>query len=171
MKTQQWLEALGIPKDCISRSSSAKEKKSSFSIRPQPGDEVWRVKVDDGWFSSNDGKKVDYLFWAKSKRGRKLIVLVELKGIDLRKALQQVEATLKRLCKQSPTKGIHTGAHRASSGHDLTRAGGVRVVIILSSGQKVPRRQRELERLRRKYKVRVHICTKRLFVKGVDALP
>jgi hypothetical protein len=171
MRAPQWLTALGIPEDCISRASSAKGLKRSFSIRPQEGDQIWRVKVDDCWFQSCDEKRVDYLFWAQSASGQKFILLVELKGQHFGKALQQIESTLQRLCKRAGGRGIHTGQHRDCPGHNPHNKGGVRAYAVLSKGEGVPLRQRERERIRQRYGILVHPKSQRLEADGIDALP
>jgi hypothetical protein len=171
MSTPQWLRALEIPKDCISPTSSAQERRRSFSIHPQEGDSVWRVKVDGCWLQSSDEKKVDYLFWGQSASGRRVILLVELKGQNFGKALEQMKSTLQRLCKRAGSSGIHTGSHQSSPGHDLHATGGVRAYVVLSKGRGVPQRQRERERIRRRYGVLVYPKSQRLEINGLDALP
>lgn len=165
-----WLLDLGIPASCISDRSSAAEGGRSFSIRPQPGDLVWRVALDRCWLAQSETQRVDYLFWAASASGRKLVLLVELKGKDFATALDQVEASLDYLCKRSDGGGIHTGSHRSSPGHDR-HALGVRAYVILSKGRGVPQHLSRKERLRRRYGIIVHQHSQRLEVNGVDALP
>lgn len=169
-KSPDWLSELGIPPRCISRSSSAAESGRSFAIRPLSGDNIWRVHLDGCWITDPDSRRVDYLFWASSPTGRRLVLLVELKGKDFGSALQQIEATLKRLCKRADGHGIHTGAHRTSPGHERHEQG-VRAYVILSKGKGVPQRQSEKERLRRRYGVIVLQHSRRLEVDGVDKLP
>ena len=171
MTPPSWLLKLGVPADCISQSSSASENQRSFSIRPESGDVIWRVKTDGCWFSSSNLKKVDYLFWVSSSSGSRLVLLVELKGKDFGTALQQIEASLHRLCKLADGQGIHTGDHRPSPGHDRHDQAGVRAYVILSKGKGVPQRQIERARLSKRYGVIVHPQSQRLEVKGVDALP
>jgi hypothetical protein len=165
----EWLTALGIASPCISNNSSANERGRSFSIRPLPGDVVWRVHVDGCWVIGRE-RRVDYLFWARSSTGRRRILLVELKGKDFGSALQQVEASLQQLCKKADGHGIHTGVHQTSPGHDLHEQG-VRAYVVLSKGKGVPQRQSEKERLRRRYDVIVIQQSQRMEVIGVDALP
>ncbi|WP_124681787.1 hypothetical protein [Candidatus Viridilinea mediisalina] len=102
MKPPQWLIDLGIPESCISQNSSAEERSRRFLIRPKPGDTIWRIKVDGCWISSANIRKVDYLFWAKSVKATKgIVLLVELKGKDVGTALDQIDQTLERICKRS----------------------------------------------------------------------
>ena len=175
MSAPEWLKALGIPESCISQHSSAKEGKCSFTIDRQKlggtRDEIWRVKVDNCWLPGAGEKKVDYLFWGQSVSGCKVVMLVELKGGHFGKALQQIESTLQRLCKQADGKGIHTDNHRSSPGHDQHDTGGVRAYVVLSKGRGVRQRQHAQERIRQCYGVRVHASTQVLRVEGIDALP
>lgn len=171
MSAPKWLRDLGISESCISRKSSANERGRSFSIRPSKGDHIWCIKVDDCWIRSSGEKKADYLFWCQSRTGRRVIILVELKGKNFGESLQQIKAMLERLCKNADERGIHTGTHRAAPGHDQHDKGGVRAYVVLSKGRGVPKRQVELERIRQKYGVIVHPHEKRFEVYGIDALP
>lgn len=173
MSPPQWLTALGIPEDCVSNSSSAQERGCRFSIRPQRGnrrDQIWRVQVDGCWLQDDD-KRVDYLFLGQSASGRRMVLLVELKGKDYRGALKQIESTLQCLCRRSEGNIIHTGAHQYSPGHDLTNDNGVRAYVVLSKGSGVPQRQRERERIRHRYGVIVYSRERELQAIGLDALP
>ena len=173
MNAPQWLLALGIPEGCISNKSSAEEKGRQFSIRSRRGnkkDDIWRVQVDDCWLKDDAEKRVDYLFWGQSASGRKVILLVELKGQDFNKALQQIASTLQRLCKHTEGNIVHTGHHRASPGHDPHGAGGVRAYVVLSRGRGVPQRQKEREKLRERYGVIVYHREQRLDANGLDDL-
>jgi hypothetical protein len=171
MNPPEWLAVLGIPEGCISSQSSATERGLSFTIHRQEGDQIWRVRVDDCWLKSGDEKKVDYLFWGQSTSGRKVILLVELKGQNFGKALEQIESTRQHLCKRADHGGVHTGLHQASPGHDLPVADGVRAYVVLSKGRGVPQRQRERERIRKRYGVLVRPKSRRLEINGIEALP
>ena len=52
-------------------------------------------------------------------------------------------------------RGIHTGKHRSSPGHNLVAKNGVRAYVVLSKGRGVPLRQMERERIRERYGVQV----------------
>jgi len=171
MKAPKWLRALGIPEPCIALKSSAEERGRRFSIRPNPGDRIWRVRVDGCWRDSSNGKKVDYLFWGQSSAKRRVVLLVELKGKHLGDALLQIERTLERLCKQADGQGIHIGPHQVSPGHDRRDSGGVQAHVILSHGREMPQQRRKLEGIRKKYHVLVYHREKRREVNGLDALP
>jgi len=116
-------------------------------------------------------KRVDYLFWGQSNAGRRVVLLVELKGKRFGDALQQIERTLERLCKQADGGGVHTGHHQASPGHDRHDDGGVRAYVVLSSGRKVPQHRQEIKHIWKRYGVLVRHAEQRLEVKGIDALP
>ena len=148
---------LGVPDGCITNSTSASENKRTFTIERQPGDQVWRVKVDHCWLHDQDGAKTDYLFWCQSAGGQKYIFLVELKGRDFSHALEQIEAMLARLCRKVEGNLVHRRVdHRASPGHGLTSAGGVRAFAVLSQGGEVQTNQKEIARIRQRYNVVVH---------------
>jgi hypothetical protein len=169
---------MGIPESCVDRRSSCVEKGRSFSVVPSSSDEIWRVKVDHCWFDDTQ-KKVDYLFWIKASSGNKAIILVELKGSDYGKALQQIENTLRLLCKYSHRNIIHTGSHKDSPGHNLINHKGIQAYVVLSQGheassrrtrrgRKIPQRSSQLERIRQKYHVRVQTTTKRFRQNDVE---
>jgi len=180
MAVPEWFKALDIPDACVEKRSACKENQRSFSIRPTSGDEIWRIKVDGCWVSGAQ-KRVDYIFWVQSKSGKRAIILVELKGSNYGKALDQIESTLRLLCKHSSTNFVHTGKHQISPGHDGTADKGVQAYVVLSTGRqasktatrrgrKIPQRLSRLERIRLGYGVRVQPKTNRMFVRGVDAL-
>jgi hypothetical protein len=175
-----WFRVIGIPEACVEKRSSCEENGRSFSVTPEKFDEIWRVTVDGCWLDE-DQQKVDYLFWVKSKSGKKAIVLVELKGGDYGKALSQIDNTLRILCKNSHGNIIHAGPHQASPGHNPVRDNGVQAYVVLSQGhdasartsthgRKIPQRLSKLEGIRQKYRVRVAPKTKRFAVTGVDTL-
>lgn len=167
----QWITGLGIPEECVSEASSAEEKGRRFSVAPAAGDQVWRVHVDGCWLKDNEHKRVDYLFFGESASGRKMLLLVELKGQDFKTALQQIESTLQRLCKRSAENCVHHGAHKQAPGHDGLRSGAVRAFVVLSRGKGVPQRGREREKLRKKYGVLVHPRERQISATGLDNLP
>lgn len=170
MSVPGWLLALGIPENCITGNSSAEENKRRFSIRPQAGDEIWCVKVDNGWITDNTHRKVDYLFWGQSKSGRRVVLLVELKGSNFRQAIRQIESTLQQLCKNSEDGGIHTGNHRNSPGHGTHSQGGVQAYVVLSKGPGVAQSQTEIRRIQKSHGVRVILRGQRFEANGLDAL-
>ena len=171
MSAPGWFEEIGIPRDCVFQRSSARERGRSFSITPQRGDEIWCVRVDGCWLQDDTGKRVDYLFWGQSAAGSRLILLVELKGQDFGTALEQIESTLGRFCKEADGDTVHTGDHRASPGHDAHRSGGVRAFVVLSKGRGVPQYTRKREALRRKYGVVVYHHERKFEAHGLDSLP
>lgn len=172
MSAPQWLTTLGIPEECISNSSSAQEKGRRFSIRPRRSnqiDEIWRIQVDGCWMQ-DDVKRVDYLFWGQSATGQRVVMLVELKGKNFGRALEQIERTLQRLCRRSDGNIIHTEAHLDSPGHDPPESGGMRAYVVLSKGSGVPQRLRERQLIQERYGVVVYPHEPRPPVNGLDAL-
>jgi len=179
MSIPEWFILAGIPEVCVEKRSSCKENGRSFSIIPEKSDTIWRVSADSCWINKSR-KKVDYLFWVKSKSGKRAIILVELKGGSYGKALAQIDSTLQLLCKYSYGNIIHTGPYQKLPGHTPVKDSGIQIYVILSqghsaserrkSGRKIPQRFSKLEALRRKYRVRVMKKTKRFEVKGVDKL-
>ena len=178
MSIPQQLVALGIPERCIERRSSAQEKDRQFSIRPQTGDEIWRVHLDGCWLQDNEQKRVDYMFWARSASGHKSVLLVELKGKNFGKALEQIESTLEFLCKRSGRNVVHAAAPNALE-HDPPSAGGVRAYVILSKGKRgasqqskrgLPQQSTKRRKLQQRYGVIVYPHGVKLQVNGLGAL-
>lgn len=138
MTVPVWLLELGIPAHCITRKTAVEENQRRFRVIPRPGEaheKVWSVQVDGCWLNGEDGKRIDYLFWVERPDGEAVILLVELKGLDYKKALQQIEATLQRLCKLADGRGIHTGTHRNAPKHFTPASGGVRAYVVPQSRQ------------------------------------
>lgn len=154
---QEFCVRLGIPPGCISESTVASEHGRKFRIDRRPGDKVWRVQVDHCWLDDHDGAKTDYLFWCQSASGQKQIILVELKGRDFSHALEQIEAMLARLCQKSAVNLVHRRADlRASPGHDLTSAGGIKACVVLSKGDEFQYNNVKIARIRKRYQVNVY---------------
>ena len=170
MSVEQGLVTLGIPQNCIARRSSAQERRCRFSIRPRPGDEIWRVDVDGCWLQGSSEKRVDYTFWGHSTSGRRLIVLVGLKGKDFGRALEQIESTLQLLCKQAGDNIIHAAVSPNKPRHDPPAIGGVRAFVILSKGSGVPQRIAKRRKLQQQYGIIVYHHEQRFEIDGLDAL-
>lgn len=170
MSVPKWLTDLGIPENCIARKSAAEERGRRFSIRPRRGDAIWHVQVDGCWLRNIDGKKVDSLFWGQSASGRKIVLLVELKGSDFGQALAQINDTFAKLCKRADGHGIHLGSHLDSPGHTSLADGGVRAYVVLSKGKGVPQRSNERERLRKRYGVLVQPGERQIEIDGIDSV-
>jgi hypothetical protein len=170
------LVALGIPENCISNASSASEGRSRFIIHPyradrgNASDTVFRVHVDGGWLGQGT-QKVDYMFWCQSASGRRIVLLVELKGGDFGKALDQIQATLALLCRKSSDGTFHGGQMSPASKHDDVSAGGVMAYVVFSHGRRVPLYQKRQVELRQQYGVIVYHHERRVEINGVDRLP
>ncbi len=165
MTVPQWLKDLGIPEECISRQSSARERGQTFSIKPLPGDDIWCVKMDGCWITDNQTRRIDYLFWGQSASGRKVILLVELKGKKFHDALEQIEQTLQRLCKNAVGQGIHRGAHITAPGHDPD---GVKAYVVLGQAGHFQRQNPARQRILDRYHVTVY--PHRQQTQGLDQL-
>ena len=150
------LAGLDIPEHCIDERTSAQENRRKFEIRRHAQETVYRIKVDDCWLSNQDGKKVDYLFWCAN--GKERLSLVELKGGDFGKALEQVESTLRILFQQEPQL------------RQFADTGGICSYVVLSKGSGVRQRLKEIARLKKTYKVIVRPHGQQLEINGLDAL-
>ena len=159
-----------IPPECVSSRSAVREHRRRFSIQPRAGDEICCIELDGCWLKSDPVKRVDYLFLGRSAAGKKLVLLVELKGGNFGKALDQIEATLQFLCRQGSGNVIHNGEHKSALAHDAPENGGVRAYVILSHGRKVGLRSRQVEDIRKRFGVRVY-AREGVSVNGLDALP
>lgn len=134
-----WFNDIQIPEHCVSKKSSVGNQRI-FRFECKSGDEAWCIEVDGGWIKTGDPqRRVDYMFLVKSRQGRKAILLVELKGKDYYHALEQVEATLSRLCRRADGGGIHNGSYQNAPGHDRSNRGGVRAYVVTSNGRNIPR--------------------------------
>jgi len=98
-------------------------------------------------------------------------LLVELKGKDFGKALEQIESTLQLLCKRAAGNIVHTAASSNAPGHDSPEKGGVRAFVILSKGIGVRQRMTERQRLQQRYGVIVYPYGRWLQADGLNALP
>jgi hypothetical protein len=113
---------------------------------------------------------VDYLFWGRSQSGRRVLLLVELKGKNFGKALEQIESTLRALCKQGGRKGIHQGNYTSEIGHEPPEDGGVKAFVVLSSGRGVPQRFAQRRKIQKEYDVIVYESENILEFDGLDAI-
>lgn len=98
------------------------------------------------------------------------MILVELKGADYGKALEQIESTLQQLCKRGGNDILHTQTRSNSPGHDLPQNGGVRAFVILSRGKGVPQRLKKRLSLQKRYGIIIQHSEQRLEADGLDEL-
>ena len=146
-KECSWLGSLGVPDCCVTVKTAATENGRRFQLLAPTGVSVLRVRVDGCWLSGTDRRKVDYLFTAEVANGKRLCVLVELKGKEYGKALSQVEDTIKYIesipayLKERPNTLV---AH-----------------VVLSQGNQIPRYQVQEEKLRKKYGLRIYRTSQR----------
>lgn len=165
-----WLLEIGIPANCISLQTSVGDNNARFRLKKAPGDEVWCVHVDGCWIAG-DRRKVDYLFYCSSGNGNRKVVLVELKGRHFTDALAQIRSTLRQLCKLGVRRGIHSGAHQNSPGHEATQSGGVCAYVILSKYRSTNLDQIEIKNIGKQFHVTVMPRSQLLSIRGVDRLP
>jgi hypothetical protein len=154
MPLPDMLANLGIPDECLDQRASASESGRSFVINKQRGDVIQRIKVDDCWLDHADGKKVDYMFWCHNSKQR--LCLVELKGSNFGRSLEQIKATLHLLFERQPRL------------RDFADQGGVCAYVVLSKG--VPQRLKERAKIKKLYNVIVYPHTKRLELEDVNDL-
>jgi hypothetical protein len=156
MSFPQILIELDIPENCIDQKTSASERGRSFVLHREQDETVYRIKVDDCWLGSDDGKKVDYLFWYTNNKAR--LILVELKGQNLGTALKQIAATLEYLYNLRPTL------------RQFATQGGICVYIVLSRGKGVGKRLNQIDKLKKTYQVIIRSKSQRLELNGMHEL-
>lgn len=93
---------------------SISEKRSSLLIN-NSSHLLFEVKLDGGIFKNNSRKKCDYLVIKanKSNNVNEKILFIELKGSDIKMAIQQISETITQVDTGSvPVKGIIIAAKR-----------------------------------------------------------
>ncbi len=73
------------------------ENQSKYVLNNNSNYEISKIKIDDCVFDSNDGKKCDYLITARQQNKTEYIYLIELKGHQILKAVNQLNDTLDKL--------------------------------------------------------------------------
>lgn len=77
------------------------ENKSRFRIEPTNDlNAIDKIKVDDFLTTSAIIKKCDYLFVYKKQNVNKTFIFVELKGVDLSTAIQQISSSIEYFYKE-----------------------------------------------------------------------
>lgn len=83
---------------CTEKKKSSKivvsENKSKFIIINNKKKVIHKVKVD-GCLISENSKKCDWLFEINPK-SKELVIFLELKGVDLKHAIRQIESTIQQ---------------------------------------------------------------------------
>ncbi len=168
---RQSLVKLGFDKNCISEKTSIREQGKRFSIRPYRnlGEVVLQIKLDGCQFR-DEKKRCDALFLCKPLSGPFLVILVELKGKNLPKAFQQIEATLERLCAHS----VHNFPHKSKSLEQVTSVWGTRhksyAYIVSRSGRKLPQLLSKRDKMQKQYGIRLYHKEQQVELDGLSAL-
>lgn len=106
-----WLRdalATVVPKQDFLRGLSLQEHGKEFSIRVTSGQDAVGLRLDGGRLGGGRGKSCDAVFVLHdSSRDAALVVLVELKGRDTKKALRQIRESFDRLCARNPDNAVH----------------------------------------------------------------
>lgn len=118
-----------------------------FRVTTGRGDEVWRIKVDDCLIQDLSVRRVDYAFCVRCSASGEALLLVELKGRDVKHALEQIQSTLRWL---------------RQHGHEMPAR--KLAYVISSNGNQVPQCLDLRERIRKEYHVIVTIKTRQLEV-------
>ena len=87
-------ECLDISKCTCTARFVVSEKKSRFELLSCSLDEVDKYKIDNYFNQDKTQKKCDYYFNFHPTNQPNVCVFVELKGVDIETAVQQLEATL-----------------------------------------------------------------------------
>lgn len=155
-----------FPEDCFLPGTKIEEKGRVFSIRPDTGEAAIGLKLSPLRNAWPNGQGIcDGLFVCLAQNCNHLIVtLVELKGSDVEKAMNQILDTCILLCKAANNHilEIHSeGVFDAAA--SLNRAGhgsGVLGVIVGRIG--LAQNQKEKKRLWNRHKLRIWAKTGKL---------
>ena len=107
-----------VPLTCVSKSHVARENNKQFIVNRSRGD-IFKIKLDfDGRDISQ--KTVDYAFLIQAHDSViQDIILVELKGRNIKHGFEQIESTLNKYCKKSPKgKTLHNKINHSLGNHD-----------------------------------------------------
>jgi len=165
---RQSLVELGFDENCIPRKTAVAERGKKFSIRPHSGEVVIQIKLDGCQFT-DDKKRCDALFLCKPLSGPFLVILVELKGKNLLKAFQQIEATLERLCAHNVNN-----LHKSPNLNKVSRAWGGQhrsyAYIVSSSGRKLPLLLSKRNEMQKRYGIRLYHQERQVELDGLSTL-
>ena len=79
--------------DCLINGTSYSEYGKSVSIKGDRNEQVLFFKIDKGYIKSTESKKCDLLVIYSDSKWR-FLILVELKGENIKKAVEQFEQTI-----------------------------------------------------------------------------
>jgi hypothetical protein len=134
-----------FPGECIINGTSYSEKGKRFSLRPSPDEDVVLIKIDSKvndpcQYFKEINPKCDLLCICTDK-SLSFVFFVELKGSDVKHALEQIINTIKAFCSRSSQNIYHFDCQKLSLSHH----GKIYGVII--SIQKLTLKQTEKKRL------------------------
>lgn len=141
--------------NCIIDGSTVEENGRVFSVKKRRGDNVVVIKVDGCLVSSSRSKKCDGLVFAWNNKSKVFcVVMVELKGSDVRRAVSQIRSTAEYL--RSITK-CRSSQHKMEisslCGKELGRDHNGKVYGAIVSDRKIPQLQAEKVRMKKDFGV------------------
>jgi len=100
-----------FPGECIINGTSYSEKGKRFSLRPSPDEDVVLIKIDSKvndpcQYFKEINPKCDLLCICTDK-SLSFVFFVELKGSDVKHALEQIINTIKAFCSRSSQNIYH----------------------------------------------------------------
>lgn len=145
---------------CDGKASCGEEGKH-FAIEGKGAGEIYRCDLRSLKGKPAGLSTCDFLFFCKDAgRHDFVLLLVELKDSRADKALKQLDDTAKLLCRDGvkpddwPTLGQRPGCNAvvADHKHALWNLG---IIVSPGGGREVPKRQKEIAKLRSRYNLRV----------------
>ncbi len=149
-----------LPEECLLSGLRIAGKGRVFSIRLQGRDDAVGVALDAFRDWPQGRKRCDALFLCLPDGARQFVlVLVELKGGHVEKALNQLQETSSVLCKcREDHFGVHADEKLLQGLREIARAGhGRRVLGYVVGGRGLSLRQDERSRLHRDFGITVKI--------------
>ncbi len=122
-----------LPRKRILNGTSLSEQGRSFTIRKEIGCGVVGARLEE---LPEEGKRCDAVFLCKAARSRTFgVVLVELKGGDVNKAIKQVCETSTMICRNGgKAPGLHKPVKLVEARKLGRHAGVVRAFIVARHG-------------------------------------
>lgn len=79
-------------KELCGKIATCKEKGKKFTLNNAA--DFIKVQIDGGVFPNSETTRCDYLFYKEKELKRQIEIFVELKGVDVTKAIKQLESSL-----------------------------------------------------------------------------
>ena len=123
----------------------------SFSFKKLKGEECWLFPLDS-YLTSQKGTqtRADAVFITKSISSLVKIIIVELKGADLKKAIEQIESTITMFSNNS---NIHKQIHACFD--TLQKHAIITAHIVHKNGRSMPLYKAKLRFIEKKHNVRI----------------